>query len=78
MAIELQAADKKSIVEQHLKAVSLSKYNVELSLLEANSLTDKNQGSIDALNIQLIELQAQYDALNTEYQSVLAAIENPS
>ena len=45
MAIELQAADKKSIVEQHLKAVSLSKYNVELSLLEANSLTDKNQAN---------------------------------
>ena len=76
--MELQATDKKSIVEQHLKSVSLSKYNVELSLLEANSLTDKNQGNIDSLNIQLIELQAQYDALNTEYQKVLAAIENPA
>lgn len=76
MAVELAPEDKKGILEQHLKSVAFSEYNITLSLIEANAMSEKNQSNIDSLNNQLSDITAQKNALTTEYNSVLAQIQD--
>jgi len=70
----LPAEDRKTIVEQHLKNVLLSEYNINLSLLESNAMTNKPEDNITALNAQLADIALQKTALQTELDSINAEI----
>jgi prefoldin subunit 5 len=70
MTIELSAEEKISIVEQHIKNIAYSKYNVQVSLIEANSATVKNTESIASLNNQVSDYDKQITALQAEIDSL--------
>lgn len=74
MTVSLSAEEKKTIVEQHIKTVAYSEYNLSLSLAEANALTEKNQPNIDSLNAQMSDILAQKAVLQAELDSVNAEI----
>ena len=76
--MELTPQEKKTIVEQHMKTVAFSEYNLELSLIEANAVTDKNQDNIDSLNDQMTQVLAQKNALQTELDTIDAEIAAPT
>jgi uncharacterized coiled-coil DUF342 family protein len=78
MTIDLTPEEKKTIVEQHLKTVLFSEYNLTLSLIEANALTEKNQSNIDSLNKQMSEVRSQKSVLQQELDTVNAEITTPS
>lgn len=75
MTVSLTSEEKKTIVEQHLKTVAFSEYNLSLSLIEANAMTDKNQANIDSLNAQLQDVVAQKTVLETELAALNADIQ---
>lgn len=58
--------DKAAIVTQHIKNVEYSIYNLELSLIEENSVTSPDADKISSLNEQLDDLTSQKAALETE------------
>jgi hypothetical protein len=76
MAIELTPEEKIGIIEQHLKNVLYSEYNAQLSLIEANALSEPIQTNIDAINLQLKDIAAQKDILQKEINSLTPA--NPA
>jgi hypothetical protein len=73
MAIELTSEEKIGIIEQHLKNVLYSEYNAQLSLIEANALSEPIQTNIDAINLQLKDIAAQKDILQKEINSLTPA-----
>jgi hypothetical protein len=70
----LPASEKKSIVEQHLKNVAYSEYNLTLSINEANAVAEINQPNLDSLNSQLSDILAQKAVLQQELDLVNAEI----
>ena len=71
MTIELNKEEKVVIVNQHLKDLAYSAYNLELSLIEVNASSNPNQDNIDSLNSQMqdinnrkLALQSELDLLN--------------
>jgi hypothetical protein len=70
----LTPEEKKIIAEQHLKTVLFSEYNITLSLMESNAVTEKNQTNIDALNNQMTEVLSQKNVLQAELDSIEAEI----
>ena len=73
MAIELTAEEKIGIIEQHLKNVLYSEYNAQLSLIEANAVSEPVKTNIDAINAQLTDIAAQKDTLQKEIDSLTPA-----
>ena len=74
MTISLTPEEKLQIAEQHLKTVLFSEYNIELSLVEAQSASTPNKSNIDALNAQGRDIAAQKAALQSEVDTQTAAI----
>jgi hypothetical protein len=66
MTIEITDNEKNAVIQQHLRNHTYNKYNLELSLLEENSATIKNQVSIDQLTEQLGSIDAKIAVLNEE------------
>jgi len=75
MTILLTPEEKLQIVEQHLKTVLFSEYNIHLSLIEANAASTPNQSNIDSLNAQTTDIAAQKAALLKEINSLNAEID---
>lgn len=73
MSIELTIEEKIGIAEQHLRNLEFSRYNLELSIKEANASAVPNQGSVDALTLQMNDIDAQQEVINTELNSLNAA-----
>ena len=67
MTSTLTNEEKAAIITQHIKNVEYSIYNLELSLIEENSVTSPSAAKIDSLNDQLDELTLQKTALTTEF-----------
>jgi uncharacterized coiled-coil DUF342 family protein len=74
MTISLTPEEKKTIVEQHMKTIAFSEYNLSLSLIEANAMTEKNQTNIDSLNSQMQDVVAQKAVLQSELDDINAEI----
>lgn len=70
MTIELTSEEKAAIVQQHIKNVAYSEYNVTLSLLEAQAVASPNAELVASLNKQLQESIAQKQALQDELDSL--------
>lgn len=70
MTIELSTEEKVAIVEQHVKNISYSQYNAQVSLIEANAATVKNTELIASLNDQISDFGKQISALQAEIDSL--------
>jgi hypothetical protein len=70
MTIELTSEEKAKVIEQHIKNVAYSEYNLTLSLIEAQAVTSPNAELVSSLNKQLEESVAQKQALQDELDSL--------
>lgn len=66
----LSNEQKSELIDSHIKNLAYNKYNFELSLIEENSLTNKNQGAIDSITEQISFIDAKIAALETEKASL--------
>lgn len=66
----LSNEEKVSIIDQHTRNIEYSKYNLEVSLIEENAVTEPNQEAIDSLNSQLADLNVKLSALDAEKVSL--------
>jgi hypothetical protein len=66
MSIELTNDEKIQVIEQHLRNLIYSEYNIGLSIKENQSVAMPDQSSIDSLNLQLADLSAKKAALESE------------
>ena len=53
MATTLSNEDKLSLVGQHIKSIDFQIYSIELDLIEANALTQKDTENIDRKSTRL-------------------------
>jgi len=70
MTYELTNAEKISIIDQHLKNLEYSKYNLQVSMLELTSGSNPKQESIADTQAQIDSIVAQQTALNAEVVSL--------
>lgn len=71
MVYELTTEEKTGIIEQHLKNIAFSEYNLDLSLTAEQALQNPSSSTILSLNSQKDDLQAQKDALLAELESLV-------
>ena len=64
--------EKATIVTQHIKNVEYSIYNLELSVIEENSVSSPDAAKISSLSDQVNELVAQKTALTAELTTLSA------
>lgn len=62
----LTKEDKISIIDQHKRNLEYSKYNIEISILEENSVKVPNKDVINSLNDQTEEINNKLAALDAE------------
>jgi hypothetical protein len=66
MAYVLTNEEKIGIVEQHLRNLEYSKFNVSISLIEESSITPVKQDLIDDLEKQISDINAKIESLVAE------------
>lgn len=66
MTSMLTNEEKAAIVTQHIKNIEYSVYNLELSLIEENSVSLPDTTKVESLNEQLDNLTSQKAALEAE------------
>ena len=66
MSIELTNDEKVMVVEQHLKNLAYTEYNLTISLEEAGAVAVPDQTMIDSLTLQLDDTRAKQLALESE------------
>lgn len=71
MVYELTNEEKKGIVEQHLKNLAFSEYNLDLSLISEQALQNPSSSNLLSLNSQKDDIQAQKDSLLLELDSLV-------
>ena len=62
--------EKSAIVNQHIKNVEYSIYNIELSVIAENAVSSPDADKITSLNNQLADLTAQKTALEAELSAL--------
>jgi hypothetical protein len=71
MVYELTNEEKRGIVEQHLKNIAFSEYNLSLSLTAEEAIENPSSSNILSLNSQKDDLEAQKSALLAELNSLV-------
>ena len=66
----LNNEEKANMITQHKRNQELVKYNIELSLIEENSLSVINTESVSSLTAQLSDCNKKLAALAIELESV--------
>jgi hypothetical protein len=66
----LSKEDKTSIINQHKRNLEYSKYNIQLSIIEENSLTSPSTSIINGFNAQIAEFDSKLAALDQELASL--------
>lgn len=64
--MELTKEEKISVINQHIKNLQNNKYNIELTIIEENSLPETNSLVMSSLNSQLENANKKITALNLE------------
>lgn len=72
MSYELTKEEKTTLINQHLKNLEYSAYNLELSILEENALATPNATTVASLNAQVAEINAKRTALQGELDELTA------
>ena len=62
----LSNEEKISIIDQHIKNLEYNKYNLEISLIEENSVANPDATNLSTLNAQISALSLKLSALQTE------------
>ena len=70
MTFELENNEKIAIIKQHLKNVANNKFNLELSIAQANAMLIPNTSMIDSYNLQLNDLSAQEVILSQKLSEI--------
>ena len=70
MTYQLTAAEKIEIIDQHIKNLSYSKFNLEMSVLSEEALAPVDEAKIDALTLQITAVNSKIDALEQEKASI--------
>lgn len=70
MTIELSKEEKEAIINQHIRSLLVNKYNVEVSLIEENSISPVNQSTVTLLNNQVNYIDTKLNALQEELESL--------
>lgn len=68
--MELNNDEKKAIISQHIKGINISIYNINISIISANALSEPDQELINNLNLQLNREEEKKAALMNEYSSL--------
>jgi hypothetical protein len=70
MTYELSNEEKADIVNQHLRSLEFSIYNIELSVREEQSKSTPEESMIEALSTNLADLNAKKTVLLNELASL--------
>lgn len=70
MTYELTKEQKLEIAEQHIRNISINRYNIVLSMLEENASAMPSQSILDSLQLQLSDIDLKIVALNNEIDSL--------
>ena len=70
MVYQLTNEEKQGIVEQHLKNIAFSEYNLVLSLTAEEALENPSSANLLSLNKQREDLESQKNALLAELNSL--------
>ena len=70
MTYELTNEEKADIINQHIKNLEYSKFNLELSKIEENSKTTSDSAVLSSLTSQLSEVNVKITALLEELAKV--------
>ena len=71
MTYELTNDEKRNIINQHLRNLEYSKFNVEISLVEENADPSPDQENLDSLTGQLDTINGKMEALVAELAAVV-------
>ncbi len=72
MTIQLTKEEKAQIINNHIKSLSYTKYNLEIDILQENAKALPVASSISAFEDQVEDIEGQISALNTELTAVNA------
>ncbi len=72
MTIQLTKEEKAQIINNHIKSLSYTKYNLEIDILQENAKAVPVASSISAFEDQVEDIEGQISALNTELTAVNA------
>lgn len=75
MTIQLTKDEKIQIINNHIKSLSYTKYNLEIDIMQENAKSAPTASSIAAFEDQIEDIQGQISALNTELTAVNALTE---
>lgn len=75
MTINLTKDEKAQIINNHIKSLSYTKYNLEIDILQENAKSAPVASSITAFEDQIEDIEGQITALNTELTAVNALAE---
>lgn len=62
--------DKISIINQHKRNIEYSKYNLEISVLAENAVSDPDENAIAGFNAKIADLDSKLAALDAEIESL--------
>lgn len=65
MAYELEAEDKKAIIDSHIRRLTYEKYNGEISLIVEENAAVVDQTMINSLNEKILDLNNKIQKLET-------------
>lgn len=71
MTYELSAEEKESIINQHLKNLEFKRYNLDLSLMEEQTLSSPSTERLAEINSAISEVVAQKDILMTQLEGLV-------
>lgn len=75
MTIQLTKEEKAQIINNHIKSLSYTKYNLEIDIMQENAKSAPIASSIAAFEDQIEDIEGQITALNTELTAVNALAE---
>lgn len=68
--MELTKEEKINIINEHIKNIVINIYNLNILLIQEQSVSPNNQDSIDSLNLQISSAFAKKVALESEKEKL--------
>ena len=71
MTVLLSNEEKAGIINQHLRNLHYSKFNIEISLVQENARVQKETETIASLNAELADVETRITALEAELDKLV-------
>jgi predicted nucleic acid-binding Zn-ribbon protein len=75
MTTQLTKDEKSQIINNHIKSLLYTKYNLDIDILQENAKSAPVASSIAAFEDQIEDIEGQISALNAELTAVNALVE---